>query len=154
MARDEGVSKTAMWRLCREDLGMIPYKKQRRQVLSEATKAKRLERGCRILKILRDGTTPPILWTDEKLFTVEAVHDIHNDRVLGTSKDILGIDAGFTSHAKKTPLIFIEEGVKIDTAIYLHLLSEEIAPWIESEYGDAPHRLPARQGSVSHFEPH
>ena len=27
MARDEGVSKTTMWRLCREDLGMIPYKK-------------------------------------------------------------------------------------------------------------------------------
>ena len=70
MARDEGVLKTIMWRLCREDLGMIPYKKQRRQ----------------------DGTPPPILWTDEKLFTMEAVHNIHNDRVLGTSKDSLGIN--------------------------------------------------------------
>ena len=27
MARDEGVSKTTMWRLYWEDLGMIPYKK-------------------------------------------------------------------------------------------------------------------------------
>ena len=31
--------------------------------------------------------------------------------------------AGITSDGKKMPLIFIEEGVKIDTAIYLHLLS-------------------------------
>ena len=79
MARDEGISKTTMWRLCREDLGMIAYKKQRWQVLSEATKAKGLEQGRQILKILRDGMPPPILWTDEKLFTVEAVHNIHID---------------------------------------------------------------------------
>ena len=154
MARDKGVSKITMWRLCREDLGMIPYKKQRRQVLSEATKAKCLERGCQILKILRDGMMPPILWTDEMLFTVETVHNIHNDRMNGTSKGSLGIDmlshfchqkpasvmvwAGVTSDGKKTPLIFIQEGVKIDTAVYLHLLSEEVAPWIESEYGDTP----------------
>ena len=68
MDRDKGVSKTTMWRLCWEDLGMIPHKKKRRQVLSEATKAKRLEQGCQILKILRDGTPPLILWMDEKAF--------------------------------------------------------------------------------------
>ena len=43
MAREVGVSKTIMWRLCQEDLGMIPSKKQHWQVLSEATKAKYLE---------------------------------------------------------------------------------------------------------------
>ena len=110
--------------------GNDSLQKQCRQVLSEATKAKRLERGRQILKILRDGTTPPILRTDEKLFTMEAVHNIHNDRMLGTSKHSLGIDvlshfrrqkpvpvmvsAGVTSDGKKTPLIFIEERVKID----------------------------------------
>ena len=154
MAREEEVSQTTMWRLCRKTLGLTPFKKQRRQVLSDATKAKRLERGREILKILKDGMTPPILWTDEKLFTVEAVHNVQNDRVLGSSKEALGIEvlshfrqqkptsemvwAGVTSDGKKTPLIFIEEGVKIDTAVYLHLLGEEVKPWVEREYGDSP----------------
>ena len=46
--------------------------------------------------------------------------------------------AGVTFDGKKMPLIFIEEEVKIDMAVYLHLLSKEVAPWIESEYGDTP----------------
>ncbi|XP_059096688.1 uncharacterized protein LOC131891180 [Tigriopus californicus] len=41
MAKEESVSVSTMWRLCRKDLGMIPYKKQRRQTLSNATKVKR-----------------------------------------------------------------------------------------------------------------
>ena len=154
MAKDEGVSYPTMWRACRVDLGMTPYKKQRRQVLSEATKAKRLKRGRELLKILKDGTCPPVLWTDEKLFTVEAVHNVQNDRVLGTSKDALGINvlshfrrqkpasvmvwAGVTTDGKKTPLIFIEEGVKVDTGVYMLMLDEEVVPWIEKEYSGAP----------------
>ncbi len=154
MAKDEGVSKMTMWRVCWQDLGMTPYKKQRWQVLSEDKKAKCLHRGRQLLKILKDGTMLPILWTDEKLFTVEAVHNVRNDQVLGTSKEALGINvlshfrhqkpasvmvwARVTSDGKKTPLIFIEEGVKIITAMYLHLLSEEVVPWVELEYGGAP----------------
>ncbi len=144
MTKDEGVSKTTMWRVCRQDLGMTPYKKQRWQVLSEDKKAKHLHQGRQLLKILKDGTMLPILWTDKKLFTVEAVHNVQNDRVLGTSKETLGTNvlSHFLHHGlgrrhlrgKKTPLIFIEEGVKINTAVYLHLLSEEVAPWVELEF--------------------
>ncbi|QQP35438.1 Putative DD37D maT transposase, partial [Caligus rogercresseyi] len=42
-----------------------------------------------------------------------------------------------TSDGKKAPIIFVEEGVKIDQAVYLHLLSEEVVPWVQREYPTA-----------------
>ncbi len=52
LAEVEGVSASTMRRLCRDNLGLTPYKKQHWQVLSKATKAKQLKQGCSLLKIL------------------------------------------------------------------------------------------------------
>ncbi len=150
MAKEEAVSRSTMMRLVRKDLGMVPYKKRSRQILSEATKEKRLLRGKHILQRLVSGSQLPVLWTDEKLFTVQAIHNSQNDRILARDKSSIPIElrtafrwqklpsvmvwAGVASDGKKTPLIFIEEGVKIDQAVYLHLISEEVLPWVEKEY--------------------
>ena len=56
------------------------------QLLLQTTKAKRLSRTKLLLDKLKDGTQPPVLWTDEKLFTVQAIHNNQNDRVLRTAK--------------------------------------------------------------------
>ncbi|QQP54569.1 Putative LOC100197594 [Caligus rogercresseyi] len=45
--------------------------------------------------------------------------------------------AEVTSDGKKAPIIFVEEGVKIDQAVYLHFLSEEVVPWVQREYPTA-----------------
>lgn len=95
-----------------------------------------------------------MLWTDEKLFTVEMAYNVQNDRVLAKGRKgipynklrALGrqgvasvmVRAGVTSDGRKTPLSFIEEGVKVDQAVYLNLLSEEVMPWVKNEYGEAP----------------
>ncbi|QQP53955.1 Uncharacterized protein FKW44_006613 [Caligus rogercresseyi] len=47
------------------------------------------------------------------------------------------VRAGVTSDGKKTPMIFVEEGVKIDQAMHLHLLSEGVVPWVQREYPTA-----------------
>ncbi|QQP38396.1 Hypothetical protein FKW44_018960, partial [Caligus rogercresseyi] len=56
-----------------------------------------------------------------------------NDRVLSRKKEDIpkakatlshGLE-GVTSDGKKAPIIFVEESVKIDQAVYPHLLSEE-----------------------------
>ncbi|QQP54126.1 Putative LOC100197594, partial [Caligus rogercresseyi] len=39
--------------------------------------------------------------------------------------------AGVTSDGKRAPLIFVEEGVKVDQAVYFYLLSEEVVPWVQ-----------------------
>ena len=45
--------------------------------------------------------------------------------------------SGVTSCGTKTPLIFIEAGVKIDQNVYLNKLASKVLPWIESQ--DWPH---------------
>ena len=44
--------------------------------------------------------------------------------------------AGVTSCGQKTPLIFIEEGVKINQHVYLGLLRDQVVPWVQSTIGD------------------
>ncbi len=154
MAKEEAVSTTSMWRLVRKDLGMFPFKKRTRQVLSEATKKKRLLRGKEILQHLRQDRSPPVLWTDEKIFTVQAIHNSQNDRVLAKDKSDIPVElrtsfrrqkppsvmvwAGVTTDGKKTPLVFVEENTKVDQCVYLHILGEEVLPWVAENYGDGP----------------
>ncbi len=151
LAKAESVSTATMWRVCHVDLGLKPYKNQQCQVLSAASKTKQLERSRHWLKNLKDSTSP-VFWTD-KLFTIQAVHNHQNDQVLGPNKEALGIKvlshfwhqipaavmcwAGVTTDAQKTPLVFIEESMKVGSKVYLHLLSEEVLPWIKAEYTGA-----------------
>ena len=68
---------------------MSPFTLQKRQALSAAVKQKKLERSKLLLKTFRSGTAGKIVWSDEKIFTVEMVHNRRNDRIIGRSiKDI------------------------------------------------------------------
>ena len=41
--------------------------------------------------------------------------------------------AGVTSCGKKTPLISIEKGVKINQFVYRDMLADKVLPWLESQ---------------------
>ena len=78
-----------MRRLVHEDLKISSFTLQKRQALSAAVKQKRLERSKILLKKFRSGTAGEIVWSDEKIFTVEMAHNRRNDRIIGRStKDI------------------------------------------------------------------
>jgi hypothetical protein len=104
------------------------------------------------LDLLDSGTQDPILFTDEKLFTIQAVHNCQNDRILATNSGNIPIEqramfrrqkpqsvmvwAGVLSDGKKTPLIFVPEGVKINKEVYLAMLQDKVLPWLKENYGD------------------
>lgn len=148
MAKAANISHTTVQNLLKKDLKCLPYKKVKRQLLSGPTRDKRLKRAPLLLHRLQDCTQPPVLWTDEKLFTVQAVHNTQNDRIWARNvKDIpeerrisfhrqkpasVMVWAGVTSCGLKTPLFFIEEGVKINQHVYLDLLRDKVLPWVES----------------------
>ena len=71
-----------MRRICHDDLKMSPYKLQKRQLISVATIEKRLARSKLLLKRLKNGTLQNLIFTNEKLFTVQQAHNQQNDRVL------------------------------------------------------------------------
>ena len=151
LALEANVSRMTIHNILKKDLKLYPYKMVKRQLLTEATKKKRLERAKLLLQRLRDHSQPLVLWTDEKLFTVQAVHNPQNDRVWCENKDSVTIEqktlfrrqktafvmvwAGVTSSGQKTPLVFIEEGVKINQHVYLNMLKTKVIPWMKSNFG-------------------
>ncbi|QQP55122.1 Putative DD37D maT transposase, partial [Caligus rogercresseyi] len=138
MALEIGVNREVMRKIVREDLGVKPYHLQKRQ-LSDATVDKRLERSKVLRNWLKSRTQISIIWTDEKVFTLEATFNSQNDRIL--AKDIRQVPlkdktvfkrqkpasvmvwAGVTTCGRKTPLIFIPEWVKINQKLYLDMMS-------------------------------
>ena len=164
LAKDTSVSVSTMQRLLKDDLHVYPYKFTKRQLLSNATK-KRLDRAKVLIKRLVVGTQPQVLWTDEKLFTVQAIHNHQNDRIWIPNKDMVPVErcssfrrqkpssmmvwAGVTSTGLKTPLIFIDEGVKINQTIYRRMLEEKVIPWVQETVGEEGITL-QQDGATSH----
>ena len=152
LAKDTSVSVSTMQRLLKNDLHVYPYKFTKRQLLSNATKKKRFDRAKVLIKRLVVGTRPQVLWTNEKLFTVQAIHNHQNDRIWIPNKDMVPVErcgsfrrqkpssvmvwAGVTSTGLKIPLIFIDEGVKINQTIYRRMLEEKVIPWVQETVGE------------------
>ena len=165
IAKAMNISHTTVQNVLEKDLKCYLYKKVKRQLLSGPTCEKRLKRARLLLHRLQDCTQPPVLWTDEKLFTVQGIHNTQNDRVWARNvKDIpeehqisfqcqkpasVMVGAGVTSCGLKTPLIFIEEGVKINQHVYLGLLRDQVVSWVQNTIGDGSLTL-QQDGVTSH----
>ena len=57
--------------------------------------------------------------------------------------------AGVTSCCRRTPLIVIEEGVKINQNVQLDLLGDKLVPWVESNMAGNGVTL-QQDGATSH----
>ena len=77
LAKDANISHVAMQKLLKNNLKKTLYKIVNWQFLSQQTKMMRLQRGKEFLQRLLNGTKPPALWINEKLFTVQA--DFHSE---------------------------------------------------------------------------
>ena len=165
IAKAMNINHTTVQNVLEKNLKFYPYKKVKQQLLSGPTRKKRLKRARLLLHHLQDCTQPPVLWTDKKLFTVQAIHNAQNDKVWARNvKDIpeecrisfrrqklasVMVWAGVMSCSLETPLIFIEEGVKINQHVYLGLLRDQVFPWVQSTIGDCGLTL-QQDGVTSH----
>ena len=57
--------------------------------------------------------------------------------------------AGVTSTSEKTPLIFIEEGAKINQHVYLNMLNEQLVPCINASFKESGTTI-QQDGATSH----
>ena len=92
------------------------------------------------------------IFTDEKLFTVQQVHNHQNDRVLEKTLDSIptntrkvfrtqkpaSVMVGTAISEKwKSPLVFVPLGVKINKELYIKdILEEASILWCKSLYGE------------------
>ena len=86
MACDMNVSDMMMRNIVKTDLKLSSLKMQTCQCLTDHQKEQRLDRAKILLNKLKVCTdTDEIIFSDEKLFTVEAICNRQNDRVLAKS---------------------------------------------------------------------
>ncbi|KAI6648985.1 Transposase [Oopsacas minuta] len=88
-SREFCVNHETMRKLVVEDLGMKSYKRKNVHHLNDSIRRKRLERCIQLKARFAPGTEDQILFSDEKLFTVEEASNRQNDRILASrSQDI------------------------------------------------------------------
>jgi DDE superfamily endonuclease len=148
ISRETGISRTAVINIAKNEFNLRPYKLQKAQLLTERMMATRLERSR---ALLTRTAGQEVLFTDEKIFTVEASHNHQNDRIWsqnapGTSSIVSHIQhpasvmvwAGICQSGK-TPLIFVDHGVNINKNIYLErILQAVVEPWARGHFGNRP----------------
>ena len=77
MAKGLKMSARSVRRIAKEGLGLIAYKFQRGHPISVASKKKKtLDRGRRMLAKIERAGRKSTIWSDEKLFTVQAVNNV------------------------------------------------------------------------------
>ena len=100
-----------------------------------------------------DGRQPPVLWTDKELFSVQATHYHQNNRIYAVNKEDIPLNeriaykhqkavsvmvwAGVTSTGEKTPLIFVEEGVKLNQHVDQNMMKEQLVPCINAAFRES-----------------
>lgn len=144
LAKTAGVSPRTMRRVVNEDLKMSSFTLQKRQTLSSAVKQKIFERSKTLLRELKSGISGEIVWSDEKIFTVEMAHNRRNDRIIGKNAKDIPYDQktvyrtmkpasvmvwAAVSKTWRSPLIFVDQDVKINAKCYVETI---LKPMLES----------------------
>lgn len=151
LAKSLKVSDSSIRRILKKELQLKPYKIQKVQHLTSTQKIVRLQRA-RALKALHErGELENIVFSDEKIFTVQQYVNKQNDRVWlqGKSNDNLDdriavrkqapasvmVWAAVTSNGR-SPLVFIEKGVKVNQQVYQQkVLNDALIPWTRKQFG-------------------
>lgn len=148
MAREMKMSHTSMQNILKGDLGYGAFKKQRIHGLTRKNIEDRVARSRALLKTHAGHN---IIFSDEKLFTLEMSLNKQNDRVYGTSlreipADKRGVERyqnasavmvwGAISSKGKLPLLFIDRGVKINKEYYLqYVIKDHLLPYAKKLFG-------------------
>lgn len=146
MSKELNISRERVQFIIRKKLNMHSYKFCRGHYLSEASKINRLQKARKMLRLVGAGRLQKVLFTDEKIFTVERAHNPQNDRQLlkkhgrnyYTAKIITRrhfpasvMVWGGICASGKTPLVFIDKKVKINAAVYQEIILRNVLqPWV------------------------
>ena len=104
-----------------------------------------------VVSLVGDGHLSTILFTDEKIFTIERYHNRQNCRQLMKKGQKKSFDANIVTKSHfpssvmvwagicstgKTPLVFIDRNVKINAEVYQQVvLRDALTPWAHQHFG-------------------
>jgi transposase len=118
-----------------------------RHLLTPAQKKVRLEHGKVLLNKLKSMAKLTVkIFSDKKVFTVDQAYNRRNDRQIvnmGEAGDPvsrtkhpasvmhLGI---VSSNGKKAPPIFVPDGEKVNSEVYINILATKLVPWLRKTF--------------------
>ena len=166
MARELKVGATTVRKVVKDDLKAKSRARTKKQLITESCKLKRLVRCKKLRSALKKGA-PVILFSDEKIFTVDAVSNGRNDRYISpmrpedvpanirhrfTTKHPAGIMVFglVASNGLKMPPVFIEQGLKVNTDVYLNILETKVKPWIKANFNAKTKIIFQQDGAPAH----
>uniref|UniRef100_A0A1I7WR36 DDE_Tnp_ISL3 domain-containing protein n=1 Tax=Heterorhabditis bacteriophora TaxID=37862 RepID=A0A1I7WR36_HETBA len=98
-------------------------------------KVNRYEKAGELLSIIRRSLALNVLFTDEKFFTVNLACNSQNNKQLLRRGHQTSQKASVKVRSK-TPLVFVEENVKINAKYYQNeILSKLVVPWASKHFG-------------------
>jgi len=146
MANEMNVQPSTVQLAAQKDLGYKSFVRTQRHLLTESLKSKRLVRCKKVMQYLRTRGSTVKVFSDEKIFTVDAVVNRRNDRFLAKSIEevvgtfhtkhpaqimVLGVVA---SDGKKMPPYFFQPGEKVGADAYYKVLRYHVLPWLKTHY--------------------
>ena len=161
MAAELEVTPWTVKRVVNEDLGLKSFARPIRHLLTEKMKEKRLERCLKVRNQLKKYRDTVMIYSDKKIFTVDAVLNRRNDRYLAKSTAevkgifrtkhpaqvmVLGVVA---SDGKTMPPFFFPPNQKIGTEEYYKVLRYTVLPWLKASYPEGNYCW-TQDGAPSH----
>ena len=108
LVKDANISHVMMQKLLKNDLKKTSYKIVKWQLLSQQTKMMRRRRGKEVLQIrIRRRKKLLQIITDEKLFTVLAVHNCHNDHYWADSRKVVPVEERSSFRRQKPAAVMV-----------------------------------------------
>ena len=139
MSTELGISRTSVTYIVRKDLGLSSFKLRKVQFLTDTMKLKRKLRSRGLLSRFAGDGLNNVLFSDEKLFTIEQAFNRQNDRVLSSNTSTIPETLHYVRRTQKPlsvmvwagisavgriPLVFVPQGVKINSNTYRELVLE------------------------------
>ena len=141
MASELKVSRRSIQRVVTTKLGMCSFKGKKVHYLSATVKEKRLRRSKELLKRHALHGLNSILFSDEKIFTIQEATNSQNDRIIASSTSSIEEKFRYVGRTQKpksvmvwagvsaigrTQLIFVPPGMKINATSYCELILEPV----------------------------
>ena len=145
MAKDLHISERSIRRIVHDRLKCASYKYRKGQMLSEKAKECRVKKCKEMLRYCSGDTVNRVLFTDEKVFNLDEKLNSQNHRQILRKGSYRSpkLKTADRSHfpssvmvwggicaTGKTPLVFVEKGVKINAKVYQEtILKDVLEPW-------------------------
>lgn len=126
IARELGINHMSVWNIVKKDLKLKAFTRVPGQILTTATREKRLSRCKRLLRRLTLTKLKKVFFTDEKAFYIDPPVSSHGRRVWGSrKKSTIAPERLIKQRAKFSKHVMVSAGVCFGGKGRLHFVPEQ-----------------------------